>query len=298
MEKRNNKLRLKWDLELPDALIESFDAILDYAIANAHAAEAEPENLALSKTSVHEFRKSIRRARSLLRLVADSQPKIDRTELNEELRAAFAPTSALRDADVLSPILEKVRRLAPDTDLPAQVEVSLQSHRVEIGSHRATSVLLKEVERLHHCKWAIRKLIPKSLDWDDLRRGLARSYRRCSKRRKTVVATNGELLAVHGWRKRTKELRYQTELLASGNAEPVTSVNEAFAELAQALGDVTDLSIFHQFLISKVDAVGVEAWANAVEQERIRQLHACFWSSDGLFTPTPKDFSRDLLKTS
>lgn len=286
---KRNKLRLRWDLPLRDGFIESFDSIIDYAIDRAKSAADDPEK------SVHEYRKSIRRARSLIRLIHDAHADFDRTELNDKLRAAFEPTSALRDADVLRPVIEMWAKLATDESVVERILGSLGEHREEVGSHQVEEILANEIEGLHYCKWALRRQIPEDFGWDHITAGLQKSYRRC-KRRRHEAATSVSDLAVHDWRKRTKEIRYQTELFAAGSGiEPITSFNKALADQAQDLGEATDLQIFSDYLAERVEIEGVPDWQARVYEEYLRSLGASVLKSNVFFRPEPKDFASEII---
>src|SRR5690606_11741975 len=81
--------------QVNDMVLEEINAILDFA-------QAAPE-LGAEK-GVHEYRKAVRRTRSLIKFAADGHPEFSGRRASQALRTAFQSTNSLRDGHVLEGI--------------------------------------------------------------------------------------------------------------------------------------------------------------------------------------------------
>jgi CHAD domain-containing protein len=87
-----------------------------------------------------------------------------------------------------------------------------------------------------------------------LRKALATSYRRVRATAREALDDPSHEETFHDLRKRLKELRYQVELLRprSVSPEPLASL----ADLAEALGEVTDLFVLRGYIRTHRQALG------------------------------------------
>ncbi len=298
------KLGLQGWLGLRDGLLSAFGGVLAYARAQSAAAgdpagdsngdpsgdaagnpagkatAADPAGRAA--VAVHEFRKSVRRARAVIRLL---RPLIDEPEyafLEQELRGALGAASGLRDADVLLGTLRAhpVRPGSPEAAAARAAAKALEARVAALRAGPPASVVLAEgAARLAPLPDALGAALPRALTPKDVARGLARLFRRAEKalrdaRRDACDET------IHDWRKRVKELRYALELLdaAAGGDDPgrpaaaspprETGLRRTAAQLAEGLGQVTDLIVLHRELLALEapgDKGGLETLAARVE---------------------------------
>jgi CHAD domain-containing protein len=272
---------------LREALLRAFGAIVSRARGTVRHVASEPEE------ALHDFRKSVRRARALVSLL---QPALGRTAahgLAGELRAAFQTTGTLRDADILIATLSTV-----DSDAAARpaFERVLRQEESRDGS-RAAEALAAGNRILRPLPDVLRVTLPQAFAMDDLARGLARSCRRV---RSTLAqaAKTGENADFHEWRKRVKELRYQIELLASSGSGELKRREKALAALAEELGKVTDLIVLQAALTERQKSGAIPeapALAEAIQAAIAARSRELTERGQGFFTESPADFARQVL---
>jgi CHAD domain-containing protein len=236
-----SRLALAADQPLAPALARALGEVLAHAGRMAARAARQPE------TSVHEWRKSLRRARALLALTREVLDPRDAAAIAGALSGAQAATSALRDADALLGILGGVRaELRPGSEAARALGRVARALRAERGRARArgdaATLLAKHSPRLRRAAVRYARALPAELAWKDVERGLRASHHRAhrgfEKARKHL-----EDEPFHGWRKRVKALHYQTELLAGLGGKRAERLRARLADLAEAQGAVTDLMV-------------------------------------------------------
>ncbi len=205
-----------------EGVVEALDAVL------LHAARQVWEVPRTSpKVALHEYRKSIRRARSVLKLVEEHLDEACYAEISGRMRRAVRETSALRDVDVLA---------NEAACLPAEQGQGtlLNLLRTEQDPRRTVDTLQAELRWLG----PVRELFAEhliDLSWSDLEAALEASVLKARRARRRV-RKKGNAASVHAWRKRVKELRYQLELFGAE-----TRRYRKLSKLAEELGTITDL---------------------------------------------------------
>lgn len=218
-------------------------------IATASAGEA---------AAVHETRKDIKKIRALLRLIRKKiGPEIFKEE-NDRLREVARGFSGTRDARVQRELLEKLRGQAPRgsthfAETTAVLEQEIARHAESFGSQRrAAKITLQSIgDRLEG--WPLEKLTI-----EDLSCALRSSYRLG---RKSFRCVRAEPTAknFHSWRKRVKEIWYQSRLLQNLNPAVMSEIIRDIRTLGQRLGDLHDLAFFR---------IHLEAEPGGAEEER------------------------------
>jgi len=258
------RLRLTGRRPLRAGVLGAFSRILGAARRLARTAEHDPV------AAVHEYRKSLRRARALVALLAPCLGKPAALGLRRRLQAAFRATNALRDADVL---LETLRAVPPDA------EDDLARHAIEVAleleqgrTRKETSETLEgALQFLGGLPAALEVLLKPQFSTRDLERGLTRSRQRERRALEQAMKTRSDE-DLHEWRKRVKELRYQVELLASKGGGEIKRREKSLGRLAQDLGAVTDLIVLARE-IGEREREGTVPASPALK-ERIRELAA------------------------
>jgi len=205
--------------------------------------------------AVHTYRKSVRRARSLVKLVRPTISKRTYRALNAGLRDAVRATSELRDGDVTAALLVDYAGPPGCAGTLAVWQAQLQNVQRPSPEHvqstlRACADALGPIPAQFAA--AVADLQPQGFC-----AGLQASYARARKARRAAIKADLPDEAVHTWRKRTKEVRYQLELLASPAAG---QLNAAFGQLAQDLGRVTDWTVLESSL-AQTEGLDPEAHA-------------------------------------
>ncbi|CAN5217678.1 CHAD domain-containing protein [soil metagenome] len=205
--------------------------------------------------AVHDVRKCLKKARSVLRLArSDLGPAVAR-HANGELRQVGVDLAQQRDADAL---VEAVDRLVASSDVacpgadrrpnPTSVEALSvvrgllveRADRVRTGGAVDRRSALSAARTLDQStNWLC--LVPaQATGWAALGPGLTRQYRR-GRRAYLDLPEQPSVEALHEWRKRVKDLWYHQRLLRqlwSDAQEPVIATAH---ELSDLLGDDHDL---------------------------------------------------------
>ena len=275
---------------LGEALGRAMRGILGYAQAQAELADRDLES------AVHGYRKSVRRSRALLRLLRTLVPREEYDALAEELRGAMRETSAARDADVLVALVAGHERKPKTREALDGLEALLRERQAAVGSEgRIVRALREGSLQLAGVPARVEAHLPPDVDRRALRKALASSHRR-ARRGFQLARETLEDQDVHDWRKRVKELRYQLELI-----EPLTgelAAHQRLAELAEALGSVTDLIVLRDCALAHADRLPGQTTAHLIRrleakiQKRTRALLA---SAEDLFECKPKAFADQAL---
>ncbi|MCB0964419.1 MAG: CHAD domain-containing protein, partial [Acidimicrobiales bacterium] len=166
---------------------------------------------------VHDVRKRIKKARSLLRL-ARAGLGDDRRDANDRLRAVANGLGGARDAAADVEAVDALLRRAPADQVTsvAVLRERLAAIAAEAGGHRATAVdphLAAEAAReLRAVARSLRPAHSRVTGWRDLEPGLERQYR-LGREHLAGLGRSPTAEALHDWRKRAKDLGYHALLL-------------------------------------------------------------------------------------
>jgi CHAD domain-containing protein len=284
---RTKKLSMRRGVPLRKAVVMAFTRILGAARIAARRAPGDPVE------SVHDFRKSVRRARAVVSLLRSSLGKTAAAGVTGELRRAFAPTGELRDTHILLETLRKVSSDDPARDaILRALEEEAEGHSAPIAEVlRAGSRILQPLPHV------LGVTLPRAYSMDDLARGVARGWRRTRRALKRAAST-GLDADFHEWRKRVKELRYQVELLASTGSPELKRREKALSTLAEELGRVTDQIVLRSAVASRQERGTLPAAPDLMETirltiaERSRELIA---RGQETFAEPPAEFARRVL---
>ena len=231
-----------------DAVVGAMQGQLAHARQVVRAADRQPVR------AVHEWRKTMRRARALVRLCRPLLEKRQAQRLGTTLREAQAAASQLRDAHVLGPLLTELAadRHASVADRVAMASVRRRLRSREQAARRgapASDLLEQQLPALENAVRRFGRLLPPALTFGDLQAGLSKSYRRALKSFRRS-RKQGEQ-AFHDLRKAVKVLHYQTELLASAGpqARAAEKLRKRLGRLAHQQGEVTDLLLLRSALV-------------------------------------------------
>lgn len=225
------------DAELRRALVGEFQAAADAARA---AAASVDRNIT---TAVHEYRKALRRARAVLLLVAGALPKSERRAVRLALRDARRSLGTARDHAV-----------APDSvGLVSFGEVEQHAIDAILASAREAVPPLAEIKQLLNegaartaaQVEALEAALPPAIQWSTVLRGLRGVYKDARAARKDAKSSKR---AFHTWRRRTKELAYQLDVLSGFTGEPIAELQREFETVADSQGPAVDLLMLRDFV--------------------------------------------------
>lgn len=271
-----------------DGLLAAFASVLAYAAAQVSRAADDPAK------AVHEYRKSIRRARAVVRLVRPLLKEKRYRRLDGALRQAVLDTSFLRDAEVLGDTIQELPRGEALDAAAAALRQAITAQQAAACTPAAIAdVLARGAERLALMPMRLAKALPTRLDQAALADALRVSYRRARRRRRDALRGRHDDL-IHGWRKRTKELRYQLELL-----EPAPQPQErALGLVAKELGGITDLIVLRDAVNAHADALGAthsDLLASTLERLILSRFDEVAAAATSVFEPGPRAYARAAL---
>lgn len=212
---------------------------LDDAIAGLRTGEDRD-------TAIHEARKSLKKARSALRLARTDIPARTRRAENAAMRDASRRLSGARDAQVM---LDTLAGLAQTVPPPPHGEVRalqevLEARRAELEAELAGDEgLLEDVAR---DLAAIRERVDgwrlRDASWGSVAEGAEILHARGRAAMRTALRAGGDE-DWHEWRKRVKDLWYSGRLLEPISGPQIAGLVAEADELSDVLGDHNDLAV-------------------------------------------------------
>ncbi len=270
---------------------ESIDSgVLRLADGELAAAAALLRDDATTATlRVHGARKATKRVRALLRLVRAGLAAPRFRAANLGLRDAARGLAAARDAVVALATFDDLVPIPGDELAPVRAAL-LAAADASGTAGVGPELLARAADALDrvHAKLS-EGLAGRALTWDHLEAGLWDSYAE-GRRAMRAAFDNPDDEAFHAWRKRVKDLWYQTQLL-NGLCEPVLAAQERLlADLGDRLGDDHDLAV----LAAQPPAVGLPALAEILAARR-RTLRRDAWRlGQQIYAERPRAFLRRL----
>jgi CHAD domain-containing protein len=256
--------RLNFDEPTPQTLHRTAVELFDDAIG------VVGENLDKEPVeAVHEVRKDLKKARSLLRL---ARPGISRKAYrreNRQLRDTARAISAARDADVM---VETVDALAERYAgrLPKRTFTTLRGRLAKDAAGGAAPSGDGLLEALQAARARVDAWGLDGCDEATLTAGAVRAYARG---RDALAAVEDDASAerLHEWRKRVKDLWYHQRLLRGAWKEPLKALAGESHRLADLLGDEHDLAVLADRL---VESPGLTEGSALLDREAILALIA------------------------
>ena len=251
--------RLQPDESAPDELRRSAREQLDRAIEELSTGiHDDPVE------AIHDARKALKKARSLLRLGRGALDRDERRRENAALRHAGRELSSARDAEVMleaaDDLTERFVGRVPQTTFDAirhhlvDERDSARRRLLESGLTAQVADELKAV-RLRIDDWTMDRS-----GWKALEPGLKRSYAR-GRAGLEQARTEPTVENLHDWRKRSKDLWYHLRLLKPIAPGIVGGAAKEADELSKLLGDDHDLAVLRQTLERGAEDLKVDVGA-------------------------------------
>ena len=251
--------------------------------------------------AIHSARKQIKKLRAVLRLVKQEIGKKAFEERLEELRKAAEYLARVRDAHVKAQALEKLarsQRKGPSAVKFVKLRAVLRSECAEEVRRFRKEKHRKEVQRILRKQPArFAKLRIKCDGWAAVGPGLKKSYRKARESR-DVAQLDSSPENLHTWRKRVKDLWYNTQLLKPIWPEQMSAAADELEKLGEFLGDDHDLVILRQTAIRKSIVPDLETEVNAllglIDARRAELQKPAFEMGARFFEEKPSDFCERL----
>jgi CHAD domain-containing protein len=242
-------------------------AVEQAELAIAEIDGATPETIG---RAVHNARKSIKRLRTIVRLLEGQLgPDVCARE-QASLRAAASGLAQARDAEVMLATLEGLIE-RHGGGLGGKRQIKRLRARLAEDRDRAERRVLEPAARIS-ATHQLRAFRSRAADWKLIEEqgigsvdsGLRRIYRQGRGRRRRAARKGAGMRAMHQWRKRVKDLRYGVEVLqrsepsrrgsrsrrerARAEARWLARTAKRAEEVGELLGEEHDLAVLGQWL--------------------------------------------------
>ncbi len=191
---------------------------------------------------VHDVRKTLKEARAIARLFLHCVGEPARVSI-AALAATRRQIGRTRDLDVMA---IRVQRLEPPPEVLEPLMAAIARERE--AARRARRGLSANAPRAR-----LNAIVRRVEGWDlsavgteEIVAAVARTYRQAQRRGRRAFDSD-EPAALHAFRARVVDLRYQLALLARAWPEALNAQAEGLDELREALGDHHDLYVLGQF---------------------------------------------------
>jgi CHAD domain-containing protein len=240
---------------------------------------------------VHDVRKTLKEARAIARLFLHCVGEPARVTI-----AALASTrrqiGRARDLDVMA---LRLQRLAPPPEVAGPVMAAIAREREAALRARRGLAARAPRARLNAIAKRLEGWDLSAVGRDEIVAAVARTYRQAQRRGRRAFESD-DLAALHAFRARVVDLRYQLALLACAWPEALNAQAEGLDELREALGDHHDLHVLAEFAAERA-ALGPEALAElagrmTAKQKKLRRRAKAEFGR--LFAETPSAFAARL----
>ena len=195
--------------------------------------------------AVHEARKDLKKARSLLRLARPGLPGAVYRRENDALRETGRSLSGARDADVLvktvADLGERYAGQLPEAQFAA-LGAGLASAAAEARENEGDDAAQAAVATLDAVAVRVGDWPLEHCDHDTLVHGATRAYTR-GRAALAAAEKTASVERLHDLRKRVKDLWYHGRLLEEAWPRVVKAQSRAAHDLADLLGDDHDLAV-------------------------------------------------------
>jgi CHAD domain-containing protein len=274
---------------LRNLLVRAFEA----ATQDARDAVAAVDTSATD--AVHRSRKALRRARAVLGLVGAALPNSERRAVKTALQEARRALSTVRDHAVAP---ETIAQLALDDGDRATADRVLANAAEAVPALAETRQLLAEsAARAAAQAEALQTALPHELAWDTVAEGIRTTYgdaRRASGGAKRSKAW------FHTWRRRSKELVYQLELIAREAGPRVTAIHDELSGVTDTLGPAVDLIMVREFIATYAQGISPEALAHlrdAIDHQLDDLMKAARKAARDAFRQKPKKLEKRITRS-
>jgi CHAD domain-containing protein len=246
--------------------------------------EAPPER-------VHDLRKTLKEARAIARLFLHCVGEPARVTI-AALAATRRQTGRARDLDVMA---LRLRRLAPPPEVAALLMAAIARERETALRARRGLAARTSRARLNAIVKRLEGWELSAVGTEAIVAAVGRTYRQ-ARRRGRLAFDSDEPAALHAFRARVVDLRYQLSLLGCAWPEALNAQAEGLDELREALGDFNDLHVLAKFAAKRA-ALPPEALAELADrmtakQKKLRRRARAEF--DRLFAESPNAFAARL----
>ncbi|HEU4730327.1 MAG TPA: CHAD domain-containing protein [Kofleriaceae bacterium] len=233
---------------LRGALIRAFEAAAQGAREAVSAIDQG------APAAVHASRKALRRARAVLGLVAGALPKSERRAVKSALQEARRALSTARDHAVAPETLAQLALSDEDRQTATRVLANAAEAMPAIAEIK--QLLAESAARAAAQAEALQAGLPHEVGWDIVADGLRTTY---GQARKASAAAKRSKARFHTWRRRSKELVYQLEVIADHAGPRIAAIHSEISGVSDTLGPAVDLIMVREFIATYGQGIPAEA---------------------------------------
>ena len=191
---------------------------------------------------VHDVRKTLKEARAIARLFLDCVGEPARVTITT-LAATRRQIGRTRDLDVMA---LRVKRLEPPPEVSEPLMAAIAREREAAQRARRGLAATAPRPRLNAIVRRVEGWDLSAVGTEEIVAAVARTYRQARKRGRLAFDSD-DPVALHAFRARVVDLRYQLSLLSCAWPEALNAQAEALNDLREALGDFNDLHVLGTF---------------------------------------------------
>lgn len=275
-------------IDLRKTLLRAFHEAVQDA---RDAAAASDESVA---KAVHDSRKALRRARAVLGMVSGALPKSERKAVGRALQESRRALSPIRDHTVGPetlgelPLGEEDRAAARRVvDTAAETQPAMAEIKQLLGESAARAAAQAE---------ALEASLPAELSWKTVVDGIEAVYDDARRARRNAKDSKQWF---HTWRRRSKELTYQLELVASHAGPRLAAIQSEINDVTDTLGPVVDLVMVREFVDTYGQGLGkdeIEHLKSAIDARLEDLMAETRKAARDTFSQKPRRFAKRLTK--
>jgi len=266
---------------------------LDSAVAGLRARPLLDE-------AVHEARKSLKKARSAMRLVRSDLGSDVRKRENAAMRDAAARLSGARDAQVMLETLDKLAadpRVTVPGPAVARLKQLLEARREELrGESDLEAEAAEAADQLAVVRGRVDDWPLDDEDFAAAAAGLRRMHSQGRRAMDTALTKNDDD-SWHEWRKRVKDLWYASRILKPVAPGQLSGATDEASDLSDVLGDHNDLAVLAETITEYQHELApghAELMQAALSRRRETLRLAAVPFGQRLYAERPKAFVRRL----
>ena len=274
------------EAELRRALVAEFSAAAEAARDASAAVDRDVDE------AVHDYRKALRRARALLTMVSRSLPRSERRAIKKALQEARRAVGVARDhavaPDTLGalPLGEEERTLAKAV-LDASAEAMPARQEIKQLLAEGAARALAQVE-------ALEAALPATVTWSSVVKGVRATFDDARTARKAAKRSKRQF---HRWRRRTKELVYQLDVIAGFAGLHTSELQREIEGVTEAQSPVVDLIMLREFVETHgTRGEGLDHLLAAVDGQLEDLMKDARRAGKDAFRRKPRKFGRRLEK--
>lgn len=274
------ELRAKLIAELTDAVEAAKRAVVDVDDS--------------STSAVHGARKALRRARAALSMMTPALPKHERRAVETALKQARRSLSTVRDHAVAPETFAAVQLDDEDRDTAKRV---LDNAAEAIPAQTEIKQLLAEAAtRAAAQAEALQAALPAEVRWNDVVDAVADVYGEARRARRLSKSSRQWF---HTWRRRSKELVYQLDFIASHAGARTLAIRAEIEGITDQLGPAVDLVMAREFVHTHGQGIApdaLERLRDSIDAQLDEQMKVLRKGARDAFEQKPKKFARRLAK--